>query len=86
MYLELPQSYIDIDRQLTRNVKCWMKLLKLEAKHVPLAQSVVRCVHPLYSKKNISEWSSDRDKLFLARSFGYGNQRALVSLRFICIL
>ena len=53
--------------------------MKLEAKHVPLAQSVVRCVHPLYSKKNISEWSSDRVKLFLARSFGYGNQRALVS-------
>ena len=55
------------------------ELVKLEAKHVPLAQSVVRCVHPLYSKKNISEWSSDRVKLFLARSFGYGNQRALVS-------
>jgi len=55
-------------------------LVTLEARNVPLAQSVVRCMHPLYSKKNICDWSGDRNTLFLARSLGYGNLRAVVSV------
>ena len=53
-------------------------LVKLEEEKVPMAQTVVRILHPSVSAKNISNWSSDRTKLFLAREMGLGHCRSLV--------
>ena len=53
-------------------------LVKLERKHVPLAHTVLRSMHPGISAKNISDWSAQREKLFSARDLGLGKCRSLV--------
>ena len=51
----------------------------MEQKGVPLAQSVIALKHNM-SRKNICTWNQIRDALFLARSWGFGKSRSLVTV------
>ena len=52
-------------------------LLSLEAKGVPLAQTVTCAMFPGIGKKNVSTWRIHRFKLFAALSQGLGYKRTL---------
>ena len=66
--------------RLRISAKCAIldELVRLEEQQVPLAQSVLRVMHPHLSAKNISVWSSLRESLFLARAKGHGKLFSMV--------
>jgi len=66
--------------RLRISAKCAIldKLVILEEKKVPLAQTVLKVMHPHLTAKNISLWSSLRNELFLARVEGHGKLFSLV--------
>ena len=66
---------------MTFKCKLLAELGKLVHARVLFPQTVLRVAHPGISAKNISEWNTDKDRLFLLRAEGYGRFRHVVAER-----